>query len=93
MFQPFRLFRNHCGILAFTLLLVHPPALAAQSPSERADLERVRDSLAATADSSGLLLLEKRLIDAAKADRNNAMLHLRLGLLSLRLGEMGGHSH
>jgi GWxTD domain-containing protein len=56
-------------------------------------LERFRDSLAATADSTGLLLLEKRLIDAAKADRNNAILHLRLGFLSLRLGEMGGHSH
>jgi GWxTD domain-containing protein len=86
-------FPNYRGILAFTLLVVCPPALVAQSPSERADLEGFRDSLAATADSNGLLLLEKRLIDAAKADRNNAMLHLRLGFLSLRLGEMGGSSH
>jgi GWxTD domain-containing protein len=86
-------FPNHRGILASTLLILCPPALLAQGPSERTDLERFRDSLAATADSNGLLLLEKRLIDAAKADRNNAMLHLRLGFLSLRLGEMGGSSH
>ena len=93
MFYRIPSFRKHRSILALTLLVVRPPALPAQSPSERADLEQLRDSLAATVDSSGILLLEKRLIEAAKADRNNAMLHLRLGLLSLRLGEMGGHSH
>src|SRR5918995_785097 len=86
-------FPNYRGIIAFTFLVVCPPALFAKSRSEGADLEGFRDSLAATADSNGLLLLEKRLIDAAKADRNNAMLHLRLGFLSLRLGEMGGSSH
>jgi GWxTD domain-containing protein len=93
MFHRFWSFPKLCGILAITLLVLCSPALLAQSPSERADLERFRDSLAATADSSGLLLVEKRLIDAAKANRNNAILHLRLGFLSLRLGEMGGHSH
>ncbi|HYF40474.1 MAG TPA: GWxTD domain-containing protein [Gemmatimonadales bacterium] len=86
-------FQQYRGILALTLLLICSPALRAQSPTERADLERFRDSLAAIADSNGLLLLEKRLIDTAKVDRNNAMLHLRLGFLSLRLGEMGGHAH
>ncbi|HEX6432886.1 MAG TPA: GWxTD domain-containing protein, partial [Gemmatimonadales bacterium] len=93
MFDPIWSFRKYRGILALTLLVVCTRPLHGQSPTERADLERFRDSLAATADSSGLLLLEKRLIDAAKAERNNAMLHLRLGFLSLRLGEMGGHSH
>jgi GWxTD domain-containing protein len=33
------------------------------------------------------------MIDSTKADRNNGLLHLRLGFLSLRLGELGGHSH
>ncbi len=69
------------------------PALRAQEPADRVQLERFRDSIAATMDSTGLLALERRLIDQAKAERNNAMTHLRLGFLSLRLGELGGQSH
>ena len=81
-------------LLALLGLLLLPPAPArAQDPAQRAELERFRDSLAGTADSVGLLALEKRLIAQAKADRNNAMTHLRLGFLSLRLGELGGQSH
>ena len=49
--------------------------------------------LSSTADSVGLLALEKRLIAAAKADRSNGVAHLKLGFLSLRLGDLGGHSH
>ncbi len=33
------------------------------------------------------------MIAAAKAERNNAVRHLRLGFLSLRIGELGGQSH
>ena len=65
----------------------------AQAPDERTSLEQFHDSLAATSDSTGLLVLEKRLIDRAKADRNNTLFHLKLGFVSLRLGELGGHSH
>jgi GWxTD domain-containing protein len=75
------------------LLTIVPFRIQAQSPAEREELERFRDSLATTADSSSLLGLEKRLIDAAKADRHNGILHLKLGFLSLRLGELGGQSH
>jgi GWxTD domain-containing protein len=81
------------SILAATLLGLIPNTAPAQDPADRAALEQFRDSLAATSDSNGLLLLEKRLIDSAKVDRNNALLHLKLGFVSLRLGEMGGHSH
>ena len=77
---------------AAALLLAVAPA-AAQEPAQRAELERFRDSLSATSDSVGLLALEKRLIDQAKADRNNPMVHLRLGFIGLRLGELGGQSH
>jgi GWxTD domain-containing protein len=56
-------------------------------------LERFRATLEATADSIGLLAIEKRLIDSAKADRSNGLLHLKLGFLSLRLGDLGGPSH
>jgi GWxTD domain-containing protein len=69
------------------------PAVQAQSPPERTVLEQFRNSLESTSDSTGLLTLEKRLIDSAKANRNDGILHLKLGFVSLRLGEMGGHSH
>ncbi|HEX6106436.1 MAG TPA: GWxTD domain-containing protein [Gemmatimonadales bacterium] len=79
--------------LLLTLLLLGPGGLAAQSPGQRSEIERFRDSLAATSDSTGLLALERRLIEQAKADRSDAMMHLKLGFLSLRLGDLGGQSH
>jgi GWxTD domain-containing protein len=91
---PFRsCSRFVCTILTLTLISILPPAARGQDPADRVELERFRDSLAATSDSNGLLALEKRLIQSAKADRNNGVLHLKLGFLSLRLGELGGHSH
>jgi len=78
--------------LAAVYLAASVPARA-QDPAQRTELERFRDSISATADSTGLLALERRLIERAKADRNNPMVHLRLGFLSLRLGELGGQSH
>jgi GWxTD domain-containing protein len=85
--------RHSFGILLLALPAIVPPAAQAQAPADRTNLEQFRDSLGATSDSIGLLALEKRLIDSAKVHRNDATLHLRLGFLSLRLGEMGGHSH
>jgi GWxTD domain-containing protein len=83
--------------LAYTatlaLLAARPGDLRAQSPEQRAELEQFRDSIASTVDSTGLLALEKRMIDSAKVDRNDGMVHLRLGLLSLRLGDLGGQAH
>jgi GWxTD domain-containing protein len=69
-----------------------PPAQA-QAPDQRADLERWRDSLAGTSDSVSLLAVERHTIDLAKSDRGNAYVHLKLGFLSLRLGDLGGQSH
>jgi GWxTD domain-containing protein len=80
-------------VVALGLVLVAALPARAQEPAQRAELDAFRDSLAATVDSVGLLALEKRLIERAKADRNNPMSHLRLGFLSLRLGELGGQSH
>src|SRR2546423_13389654 len=78
---------------SLVLMIGFPLGARAQSPDLRLALEHFRDSLAATSDSNGLLVLEKHLIDSAKADRNNTYLHLKLGFVSLKLGEMGGHSH
>jgi GWxTD domain-containing protein len=84
---------NFAGTILLALLLTLPLSLQAQSPSDRTELEHFRDSLASTLDSTGLLALEKRMIDSAKVDRSNSLLHLKLGFLSLRLGDLGGHSH
>lgn len=65
----------------------------AQSPDDRRALEAFRDSLQQTSDSAGLLLLEMRLIARAKEHRDDPMVHLRLGFLALRLGELAAPSH
>ncbi|HEX7337223.1 MAG TPA: GWxTD domain-containing protein [Gemmatimonadales bacterium] len=85
--------RTLAGGLGLALLLSGSRHLQAQDPADRAELERFRDSIGATLDSVGLLRLEKRMIDSAKADRNNALKHLKLGFLSLRLGDLGGQAH
>ncbi len=85
--------QSHCGLLALAILAMVPRSITAQSPPDRAELERFRDSLASTSDSAGLLAIEKRLIDSAKVHRNDGVLHLKLGFVSLRLADMGGHSH
>jgi len=90
----FPLRRTLLTLAGFALLIVVDSLpLVAQSPAERVELERFRDSIAGTRDSMGLLALEKRMIDYTKADRNNGLMHLKLGFLSLRLGELGGQSH
>src|SRR3954465_3058641 len=85
--------RTLAGIFFVSLLPGIPFSVQAQTPDARVELEHFRDSLAATSDSSGLLVLERRMIDSAKVDRSNGLLHLQLGFLSLRLGDLGGHSH
>lgn len=62
--------------------------LAAQSPAQRRDLERFRDSLAAMTSVDSLVALETALIGQARQDRDNPILHLRLGFLALRLGDL-----
>ena len=64
------------------------PFAAAQAPDQRTRLAALEDSLAGIADSATLLVREARVIEEAKADRDNPMLHLRLGLLALRLGRL-----
>lgn len=73
-----------CGVLGGTV-----PVLPAQSPTQRTALERFRDSLATVRDTVALREVERTLIAAARRDRDDAILHLRLGFTSLRLGELG----
>lgn len=76
------------------LLTVAPGVLLrAQDPSDRRAIDRLRDSLAGVADSSSLKRLEIANIKVAKGQRDDPMIHMRLGFISYRLGEIAGKSH
>ncbi|HPF62004.1 MAG: GWxTD domain-containing protein [Gemmatimonadetes bacterium] len=77
-----------CHLLLALLCAAAP--VTAQSPAERQALERFRDSLATIQEVAGLRTLEAELIGRARTDRDNAMLHLRLGFVALRLGQVAG---
>ncbi|HEV8125259.1 MAG TPA: hypothetical protein VGP80_13520, partial [Gemmatimonadales bacterium] len=74
------------------LLLLAPALVCAQEPAQRDSLEHFRDSLSTTRDTASLVAFEARLIEQARVDRDNAMLHLRLGFLALRMAELGSKS-
>jgi GWxTD domain-containing protein len=74
-------------LFALGVLLAGGP-LPAQAPAERLALEQFRDSLAGLDDVGQLRTLEAELIGLARADRENAVLHLRLGFVALRLGQL-----
>jgi tetratricopeptide (TPR) repeat protein len=79
---------------AATLAGLVPLHLPAQSPTQRAEIEIFRDSLAPLRDSASLVVAERDLIArASHLYRDTAMVHLRLGFLALRLGDLGGKQH
>lgn len=75
---------------ALALLGVLSSGAAAQAPDQRAALVSFRDSLSRVTDTMALRRLEATMIDVARVDRDNALLHLRLGFVAYRLGEVGG---
>jgi len=78
------------AILVLTALPALPGAatLSAQAPSARRDLELFRDSVAALADVESAGRLEAELMARARAHPDDAALHLRLGFVGLRLGQL-----
>ncbi len=93
LFRPVRTVAPAAGLLCCLLAGLPLRSLHAQSPDDRAAIERFRDSLAAVTDSVGLETLEQHLIDSARTHRNDTLLHLRLGFLALRLGDFGDKQH
>jgi len=81
-----------CILILAGILIPAGAPLMAQAPDVRVAIERFRDSLWTLTDSVPLVTLEQRYIIQAKSDRNNALLHIRLGFIALRLGEMGSRS-
>src|SRR5690242_8896767 len=76
------------AVLAAAFCGIGGGVAGAQAPPERADLERLRDSLGTAADSQSLKRLEAAMIAVAKRDRDNPLIHLRLGFIAYRLGEI-----
>src|SRR5713226_7785703 len=83
-----RRFLSCCALLCAIWTVPLPPALSAQEVAVRAALERLRDSLAGASDSVAVHRLETATIDVAKRDRDNPLIHLRLGFIAYRLGEI-----
>ena len=82
-----------CLSLPFLAIAALVAPLRAQDPGERAALDALRDSLARTSDSVALRRLEATTIDLAKRNRDDPLIHLRLGLIAYRLGEVAAKSH
>ena len=79
---------------ALLCLLTLAFPLAAQSPADRASILALRDSLGAVQDSVALRQLEAATIGIARQLRDDPLLHLRLGFIAYRIGEVtGGKSH
>jgi GWxTD domain-containing protein len=74
------------------LLLTATTVAAAQSPGERAGIERLRDSLETSTDSVLLKHLEASTIEVAKVNRDDPLIHIRLGFIAYRLGEIANQS-
>src|SRR6478609_4716578 len=77
------------GVFLVCACLAPSARLSAQSAEDRLALDAFQDSLSHVADSVPLALLEKQMIAVARVQRDSVMLHLRLGVLALRLGELG----
>ncbi len=95
MTLPFRCRSLRCWSISLLCLFALVPvrAASAQSAAQRAEIATFRDSLNGVRDTFSLKSLEKRLIAVAKVQRDSAMIHIRLGFLSLRMGDLGGHGH
>jgi GWxTD domain-containing protein len=75
------------------LTLLLGASVSGQAPAERRTLLMTRDSLALVSDTAALLQLEHSWIEFARTNRDDPMVHLRLGLLALRLGELREGPH
>src|SRR2546428_77488 len=77
-------------LLVVLLALSLPPStrLSAQSPEDRATIAALRDSLAGVTDSLSLRHLEAATIQVAKQQRDDPLIHCRLGFIAYRLGEL-----
>ena len=91
MFQGSTVWPRSAGPLLVLLLL--SAVASAQTAEQRRALDAFRDSLAAATDTLVLHAQERGLLEQIRRARRDPFLHLRLGHLNLRQGELGGDSH
>jgi GWxTD domain-containing protein len=77
------------GTLVGLLLALESPALASQSPSERLAIAAFSDSLDSTADTVPLRERQRMVRESLRRHPEQSLDRLRLGLVSLRLAELG----
>jgi GWxTD domain-containing protein len=65
-----------------------PSCLAGQEPADRARLDSMAAAFAPISDSTTLLAMEAARIAVAREHRDDPMLHLELGILAYRIGEV-----
>jgi GWxTD domain-containing protein len=85
--------RAAARVLGLAALLLVPAPVRAQGAAQVTRLFAWRDSLAGVTDTVALRRLEADMMEVARVQRDSTLLHLELGLLALRLGELGGRSH
>src|SRR5437773_11697581 len=76
------------SLVLLALLSGPPTPLPAQSHAGGAEIEALRDSLTAVTDSLALRRFEAATIQVAKQQRNDPLIHCRLGFIAYRLGEV-----
>ncbi|MFI5281071.1 MAG: GWxTD domain-containing protein [Gemmatimonadales bacterium] len=76
------------ALLLAVFALAPARAALAQQPAERAALDSIRAAYEAQSDTVVLIRREHEKIAVARADRDNVMLHMELGYLAYRLGEI-----
>jgi len=79
-----------CGGFVVAILAFTGQTALAQEPADRAVLAAFQDSLLSSTDSLPLVAMEHGLVELAKQNRNDAVLHMRIGFLNLRIGDLGG---
>jgi GWxTD domain-containing protein len=78
------------SVLVPVVLALGAGALAAQEPGERARLDALRASVQAVSDTVALRRWERERIAAARVERDDPFLHMELGFVAFRLGDLTG---
>jgi GWxTD domain-containing protein len=83
-----RMTRSPVVLVAALLAASLTAPARAQSPAERVSLDSLRRALGEVADSAALLVREQGRIAVARQNREDPLLHMELGLIAYRLGEL-----
>jgi GWxTD domain-containing protein len=93
--QTLRAWRSIARLSTGILLLAGGTGapLSGQTADQRRALDAFRDSLLSVSDTIPLAGLERQLLSRIQRNRRDTLLHMRLGHVGLRQGELGGPTH